>query len=93
MDGFRIDTVNKYSKRTDYPDAPITEPDSPDQPAPEMWCNGPRIHEFIREMREKALEPYGAVSVGELSNTPAPSQVLPYVSAAKRSWISPSSSA
>ncbi|KAI2633521.1 glycoside hydrolase family 13 protein [Hypomontagnella submonticulosa] len=82
VDGFRIDTVNKYSKRTEYIDAPITDPNSPHQPAPEMWCNGPRIHEFIREMRAKALAPYGAVSVGELSNTPHPDQVLPYVSAA-----------
>ncbi|KAK1772028.1 glycoside hydrolase superfamily [Phialemonium atrogriseum] len=82
VDGFRIDTVNKYSKRTEYVDAPVTDPTSPDQPAPEMWCNGPRIHEFIREMRAKALAPYGAVSVGELSNTPLTSQVLPYVSAA-----------
>ncbi|XDG09766.1 hypothetical protein ABKA04_009381 [Annulohypoxylon sp. FPYF3050] len=81
-DGFRIDTVNKYSKRTEYVDAPVTDSSSSCQPAPEMWCNGPRIHEFIREMRAKALEPYGAVSVGELSNTPHPSQVLPYVSAA-----------
>ncbi|RYP89298.1 hypothetical protein DL769_000132 [Monosporascus sp. CRB-8-3] len=84
VDGFRIDTVNKYSKRTEYADALVTDPGSPHQPAPEMWCNGPRIHEFIREMRQKALEPYGAVSVGELSNTPLPSQVLPYVSAAAK---------
>ncbi|KAI5919155.1 glycoside hydrolase family 13 protein [Camillea tinctor] len=84
VDGFRIDTVNKYSKRTEYVDAPVTDPNSPHQPAPEMWCNGPRIHEFIREMREKALAPYGAVSVGELSNTPHPSQVVPYVSAAAK---------
>lgn len=84
VDGFRIDTVNKYSKRTEYIDAPITDPTSLHQPAPDMWCNGPRIHEFIREMRAKALEPYGAVSVGELSNTPHTSQVLPYVSAAAK---------
>ena len=32
VDGFRIDTVNKYSKRTDFPDAPITFPGAPDQP-------------------------------------------------------------
>lgn len=84
VDGFRIDTVNKYSKRTEYIDAPIIDVNSSCQPAPEMWCNGPRIHEFIAEMRAKALDPYGAVSVGELSNTPHPSQVLPYVSAAAR---------
>lgn len=84
VDGFRIDTVNKYSKRVDFPDAPVTIPGVPDQPAPEMWCNGPRIHEFIREMNEQVLAPYNAVSVGELSNTPLPEQVLPYVSAAAK---------
>ncbi|KXH69682.1 alpha amylase [Colletotrichum salicis] len=84
VDGFRIDTVNKYSKRTDFVDAPITDPTSPHQPAPEMWCNGPRIHEYIREMNRKALAPYQAVSVGELSLTPHPSQVIPYVSAAAK---------
>lgn len=84
VDGFRIDTVNKYSKVTSYPDAPVVIPDSPIQPAPEMWCNGPRIHEFLREMRARVLDPYNAVSVGELSNTPDPKQVIPYVSAAAR---------
>lgn len=82
VDGFRIDTVNKYSKRQDYVDAPITVPGQTSQPAPEMWCNGPRIHEFIHEMNRKVLAPYNAVSVGELSNTPHPSQVIPYVSEA-----------
>ena len=84
VDGFRIDTVNKYSKRQDFVDAPVTNPNSLHQPAPEMWCNGPRIHEFIGEMTRKALAPYNAVSVGELSNTPHPHQVVPYVSAAAR---------
>ncbi|KAK7223950.1 hypothetical protein V2G26_011953 [Clonostachys chloroleuca] len=82
VDGFRIDTVNKYSKRQDYVDAPVTDPNSPHQSAPEMWCNGPRIHEFIHEMNQKALAPYNAISIGELSNTPHPDQVVPYVSAA-----------
>lgn len=82
VDGFRIDTVNKYSKRQDFVDAPISDTSLPHQPAPEMWCNGPRIHEYIREMNQKALAPYNAVSVGELSNTPHPSQVIPYVSEA-----------
>lgn len=83
-DGFRIDTVNKYSKRTEYADAPVTDPRWDSQPAPEMWCNGPRIHEFIREMSARALAPYGAVSVGELSNMAGARDVLPYVSAARR---------
>jgi alpha-glucosidase len=35
-------------------------------------------------MQAQVLAPYKAVSVGELSNTPLPKQVLPYVSAAAR---------
>lgn len=41
-----------------------------------------RQHRFIHEMNRKVLAPFGAVSVGELSNTPHPHQVIPYVSAA-----------
>ncbi|KAI0127215.1 glycoside hydrolase superfamily [Xylariales sp. AK1849] len=84
VDGFRIDTVNKYSKRTEYADVPVTDPRWESQPAPQMWCNGPRIHEFIQEMHERALAPYDAVSVGELSNMAGPQDVLPYVSAGRR---------
>jgi oligo-1,6-glucosidase len=85
VDGFRVDTVNKYSKHTKFPDAPITDPKSFIQPAIGMWCNGPRIHEFLREMYDEALEPYGdVVTVGELANTPDPAHVLKYVSAAEK---------
>ncbi|KAL4748206.1 hypothetical protein BDW72DRAFT_195978 [Aspergillus terricola var. indicus] len=85
VDGFRVDTVNKYSKYTDFPDAPITDPKSYIQPAIGMWCNGPRIHEFIREMHDEALEPYGdVVTVGELANTPDPAHVLRYVGASAK---------
>ncbi|KAI9928715.1 hypothetical protein ASPWEDRAFT_65750, partial [Aspergillus wentii DTO 134E9] len=85
VDGFRVDTVNKYSKRTDFPDAPITDPKSDIQPAVQMWCNGPRIHEFLREMYDEVLQPYGdVVTVGELANTPDPAHVLQYVGAAAK---------
>lgn len=59
VDGFRIDTVNKYSKDLEFPDAPITDPTSEFQPARAFFNNGPRIHEFIKEMKQKAFEPFG----------------------------------
>ncbi|KAL1961423.1 hypothetical protein VTO42DRAFT_151 [Malbranchea cinnamomea] len=84
VDGFRVDTVNKYSKVTSFPDAPITDPKSYIQPAVEMWCNGPRIHEFIREMHD-VMASYGDVmTVGELGSTPDPAQALPYVRSASK---------
>ncbi|CAG8153684.1 unnamed protein product [Penicillium salamii] len=85
VDGFRVDTVNKYSKHTDFPDAPITDSKSYIQPAIGMWCNGPRIHEFLREMYDDSFAPYGDVmTVGELANTPDPKNVLEYVGASAK---------
>ncbi|KAF2202377.1 glycoside hydrolase [Delitschia confertaspora ATCC 74209] len=90
IDGFRIDTVNKYSKHIDFPQAPITDPKTFIQPAAQFWCNGPRIHEFIKEMNTKVLSHYQTydgqplVTVGELSLTPEPAGVLPYISAKQK---------
>ncbi|EHY53295.1 Alpha-glucosidase [Exophiala dermatitidis] len=82
VDGFRIDTVNKYSKRTDFVDAEVTDPHNEWQPASEMWCNGPRIHEFLQEMNLEVLDHYDAVTVGELAETPDPKAVLEFVDVA-----------
>lgn len=90
IDGFRIDTVNKYSKVLPFADAPITDPSSFIQSAPDKWCNGPRIHEFIKEMNTEVLSHYRTydnlplVTVGELSLCPNPSDVIPYVSAREK---------
>lgn len=46
-DGFRIDTVNMFSKSSDFPDAPIVDPMAPFQPAQQMYCNGPRMDECL----------------------------------------------
>jgi oligo-1,6-glucosidase len=79
VDGFRIDTVNMYSKGDEMADAPIVDPHSSVQPASGLFCNGPRMHEFLREMNTKVLNHYDAMSVGELPHTPDPAHVLRYV--------------
>ncbi|KAK9323790.1 glycoside hydrolase superfamily [Lipomyces orientalis] len=84
VDGFRVDTVNKYSKHVDFPDAPIVDPSNFIQPATHLYCNGPRIHEFIREMHDKVLSNYDVFTVGELSLTPDPKHVLKYVGASEK---------
>ncbi|KAL4779865.1 glycoside hydrolase superfamily [Aspergillus varians] len=83
IDGFRVDTVNMYSKDPAYPDAPIVNPESDTQPAFSLFCNGPRIHEYLKEMNE-VLEKYDAMTVGELAQTPTMEGVLRYVSAANK---------
>ena len=83
VDGFRIDTVNMYSKNTAYPDAPVTDASNEFQFAPDLFANGPRMHEFLGEM-QAILEKYHAMSVGELPHTPSREKVLKYVSAAAK---------
>ncbi|KAL2133062.1 hypothetical protein VTI74DRAFT_2966 [Chaetomium olivicolor] len=80
VDGFRVDTVNMYSKPPGLPDAPVIDPTTPYQPAGMIYCNGPRMHEYLSEMNA-ILTRYDAITVGELPHTPDTQRVLQYVSA------------
>lgn len=82
VDGFRVDTVNMYSKG-EMLDAPITDPGSEWQYAGLQYCNGPRMAEFLGEMNE-VLAKYDAMTVGECPNTPDVNRVLQYVSAKEK---------
>ncbi|GAA5871439.1 hypothetical protein JCM16303_000756 [Sporobolomyces ruberrimus] len=75
--GFRVDTVNMYSKDMSFPDAPVVDPLVKEQPGFDFITNGPRIHEYMKEMRREALG--DAVTIGELPNTPKVEDVLSYI--------------
>ncbi|ORY88476.1 maltase [Leucosporidium creatinivorum] len=79
-DGFRVDTVNMYSKH-EFKDVPIIDPATPWQPAAEKFCNGPRMHDYLREMNKETFSKFDCVTIGELPCTPF-DQILDYVSAA-----------
>ncbi|GAB7355747.1 hypothetical protein MBLNU459_g6436t1 [Dothideomycetes sp. NU459] len=83
VDGFRIDTVNMYSKDPAYADAAVTDPGAEWQTAPDKYCNGPRMHEYLDEMNI-ILSRYNAMTVGELPHTPDTKRVLRYVSAKEK---------
>jgi oligo-1,6-glucosidase len=92
VDGFRVDKVNKYSKTyaistntnlPELPDAEMTELDDETQFASKLFCNGPRIHEFLLEMND-ILDEYDVMTVGELPNTPKKGDVMSYISARAR---------
>ncbi|KAJ9473875.1 Oligo-1,6-glucosidase IMA5 [Pseudozyma hubeiensis] len=80
INGFRVDTVNLYSKPMDFPDAPITDPDAEWQIGDTVFCNGPRMHEYLQEMGA-IFAKYDAMTVGELPSTPNIEDVLRYISA------------
>ena len=82
VDGFRVDTVNMYSKDPQYQDAPIID-GSEWQFAAHLFCNGPRMHEYLREMN-LVLQKYDAMTVGELPHTHDVAHVLRYTSAREK---------
>ncbi|KAK6438651.1 hypothetical protein LTR95_005145 [Oleoguttula sp. CCFEE 5521] len=83
VDGFRVDTVNMYSKPAGLPDAPIKDPGFPWQDAGLVYCNGPHMDMYLEEMNA-ILAKYNAMSVGECPFTPDRQRVIDYVSAEKR---------
>ncbi|EDR04678.1 glycoside hydrolase family 13 protein [Laccaria bicolor S238N-H82] len=78
-DGFRLDVIDLLSKAEGLPDAPITSPDEVYQPAVIHYANGPKIHEYIKEMDKKVLSKYDLITVGEASFTQKMSEFDGYV--------------
>jgi oligo-1,6-glucosidase len=65
--GFRMDVINFISKDQNFPDAPIDKPGFLYQPGHMFFANGPRLHEFLREMKHEVLDKYEDVfTVGEM---------------------------
>ncbi|THH10431.1 hypothetical protein EW145_g1337 [Phellinidium pouzarii] len=65
-DGFRMDVINLISKVPGLPDAPISNPCEEFQPAPMYYANGPRVHEYLKEMNREVLSKYDRlITVGE----------------------------
>ena len=67
IDGFRMDVINLLSKSPGLPDAPVVTQDRY-QWGGECFPNGPRLFEFLQEMKEQVLSAYDILTVGE---TPA----------------------
>ena len=64
IDGFRMDVINFISKAPDLPDAPVTT-DGPYQWGGEHFVHGPRLREFLGEMKREVLSRYDIITVGE----------------------------
>jgi oligo-1,6-glucosidase len=62
-DGFRMDVASLYSKTPGLPDGKGTT----GLIGHEYYQNGPRIHEFLREMNREVLSHYDIMTVGEMS--------------------------
>ncbi|KAF2650586.1 glycoside hydrolase family 13 protein [Lophiostoma macrostomum CBS 122681] len=79
--GFRMDVINLISKVTSYPDAPIAVPSHTYQPGAAYYANGPRLHEYLREIHDKVLSKYDTLTVGEMPFVRDEDEILKVVGA------------
>ncbi|WP_054955135.1 alpha,alpha-phosphotrehalase [Paenibacillus dakarensis] len=66
VDGFRLDVINLISKDQDFPDDDGTVPPGDGR---RFYTDGPRVHEYVKELNEKVFTPFNLVTVGEMSST------------------------
>ncbi len=65
VDGFRMDVINYISKKQGLPQGDETIGNLMGYPGIEHYYYGPKLHQYLREIREKAFAPHHAFSVGE----------------------------
>ena len=64
VDGFRMDVISLISKEPGLPDK---EPGINAYATFNLSANGPHVHEYLQEMRQKALNNADTITVGECS--------------------------
>ena len=63
VDGFRMDVISLISKRIAFENVPHSM--SFIDVMEKVYANGPRVHEYLKEMNREVLSKYDAVTVGE----------------------------
>lgn len=62
VDGFRLDVINLISKQQDYQNDYQGD-------GRRFYTDGPRVHEYLRDLSDAVFNKYGSVTVGEMSST------------------------
>ncbi|WML57627.1 alpha-glucosidase [Neobacillus sp. PS2-9] len=75
IDGFRMDVINMISKQPGLPDGVQGEGQFYGDGSP-FYMNGPRIHEFLKEMNQEVLTHYPIMTVGEMPGTTPEDAIL-----------------
>ncbi len=76
IDGFRMDVINLISKHPDFPDS--IDAGASRITGGEHFINGPKVLHHLQEMREKVLDKYELMTVGETPDV-SPEEGLRYV--------------
>ncbi|WP_010098154.1 alpha,alpha-phosphotrehalase [Ornithinibacillus scapharcae] len=69
IDGFRLDVINLISKDQEFPNDTTGD-------GRKYYTDGPRVHEYLHLLNQKAFSPYGMMTVGEMSSTTLENCVL-----------------
>lgn len=76
IDGFRLDVINLISKDIRFPNGEIWSGDVYGDHSP-YTSNGPRVHEYLRELNKEIFSKYDIMTVGETLDT-TPEDALCY---------------
>ncbi|MCF6138017.1 glycoside hydrolase family 13 protein [Pseudalkalibacillus berkeleyi] len=75
VDGFRMDVINFISKVPNLPDGIVREGMIYGDGSL-YFMNGPRIHEFLKEMNSEVLSKYDTLTVGEMPGASTDDAIL-----------------
>jgi len=81
VSGFRMDVINLISKVQTFPDADVSVKDNKYQPGDKYYANGPRLHEWLKEIRRDVLSRYDTLTVGEMPFVRDENEVIKVVGA------------
>ena len=65
VDGFRLDVINYISKKESLPDGNQSIKDLMEFGGVEHYFYGPKLHDYLREMRAQTIDHFDAFTVGE----------------------------
>ncbi|RDB33918.1 alpha-glucosidase [Exiguobacterium sp. RIT594] len=75
IDGFRMDVINLISKTPGLPDATVPS-GALYGDGGQHYINGPRIHEFLKEMNDASFGQYDVLTVGEMPGATTEDAIL-----------------
>ncbi|WP_114570930.1 glycoside hydrolase family 13 protein [Exiguobacterium flavidum] len=75
IDGFRMDVINLISKADGLPDGKVGE-GALYGDGGEHYVNGPRVHEYLREMHDASFGQYDVLTVGEMPGATTEDAIL-----------------
>ncbi len=62
VDGFRMDVVSLVSKNLEFPNSDTADFN---KIIKKYYANGPKVHTYLKELNQKVLKKYNAITVGE----------------------------